>query len=139
MLVIESAPAPKGKRRKFLRTFPDLNDYIREIQRHWAAGTQMKRENTEIVRDIAAFSLQPKWHVPVKVLFRWYEEDNRRDIDNVAFAKKFILDGLVEADVLENDDQKHVVALRDEFYIDPKRPRVEVHITRADEEGWEQA
>lgn len=136
MLVIESAPAPRGKRNKFLRTFPGLNEYTRACRSHWALGDEMKSENTEIVRDIALMTRQPRWNVPVKILFRWYEEDDARDVDNVSFAKKFILDGLVEARVLDDDGQKFVPALRDEFYVDPKRPRVEVHITPADESGW---
>lgn len=137
-LVIESAPAPQGRRLRFLRTFPDLNDYTRALQRHWAAGAGMKRENTELVRDIACLTRQPSWDVPVKVLFRWYEENDQRDIDNVAFAKKFILDGLVEAGVLADDGQGDVVAVRDELYVDPDRPRVEIDITPADTEEWEQ-
>lgn len=137
-LVIESAPAPIGRRLRHLRTFPDLNDYTRALQRHWAAGAEMKREYTDLVRDLASVTRQPCWDVPVKMLIRWVEEDDRRDIDNVAFAKKFVLDGLVEAGVIADDDQAHVVAFRDEFDVDPDRPRVEVHITPADAEGWEQ-
>lgn len=138
MLVIESAPAPKGKRHKFLRTFPSLNDYTNACRSGWQAGNSMKADNTEIVSNIAELTHQPRWDVPVKILFRWYEEDSKRDIDNVAFAKKFILDGLVKANVIENDNQKFVTAFCDEFYVDKERPRVEVHITPADTREWEQ-
>lgn len=137
-LVIDSVRSTprKGRRTKFQRTFPDLNDYTSEYGRHWAAGAAMKREYTNLVRDLALLTRQPKWQVPVKVLFVWYEEDDARDIDNVAFAKKFILDGLVSAGVIKDDDRAHVRATQDRFPIDPNRPRVEVHLTPADEPGW---
>ena len=54
----------------------------------------------------------------------------RRDVDNIAFAHKFILDGLVSAGVLEGDSRKYVIGLQDEFpEPDPDNPRVEITIT----------
>lgn len=140
MLVIESQLATRrgrGRRTKYERTFPDLNDYQKKYAAHWAAGAAMKRDYTHLVRDLAVVTRQPKWCEPVKVLFVWVEEDDARDLDNVAFAKKFVLDGLVEAGVIEDDDRAHVTGWRDEFpRPDPQRPRVEVHLTPADSEGW---
>ena len=65
---------------------------------------------------------------PVRVSFLWVEKDKRRDLDNIAFAKKFILDGLVSAGVLENDNATRVIGLNDEFAYDKKNPRIEVVI-----------
>lgn len=51
-------------------------------------------------------------------VFRWTVKDRRKDKDNIAFAKKFILDGLVEAGILPNDGWEYVGGWIDEFYID---------------------
>lgn len=58
----------------------------------------------------------------------WYEKNKRRDPDNVAFAKKFILDSLVESGVLARDSQKYVSAFVDHFRVDPENPRIEIMI-----------
>lgn len=64
----------------------------------------------------------------VKVAFRWYEPNKRRDLDNICFAKKFILDALVNNQIIEADGWKGVVGFTDKFYIDKNNPRIEVDI-----------
>ena len=54
-----------------------------------------------------AAKVPPVSRYPVRILFRWYSKDSRKDIDNVAFAKTFILNGLVLAGVLTEDSRKH--------------------------------
>lgn len=65
---------------------------------------------------------------PVTIRFRWIEKNSRRDMDNIAFAKKFILDALVKKGVLQDDGWKWVRGFKDEFYIDKKNPRIEVEL-----------
>ncbi len=103
----------------------DLNTYINaeRTNRYVAAG--LKRSQTEIVAYYARHK-KPVPSYPVRVVYRWYMRDSRKDIDNVAFAKKFINDGLVEVGVLKGDSQRFVSAFRDEFYIDKENPRIEV-------------
>ena len=48
--------------------------------------------------------------------------------DNIAFAKKFIQDALVETGVLRNDGWSEIEGFTDNFALDPKNPRVEVTI-----------
>lgn len=63
------------------------------------------------------------------VRFSWFEGNRRRDKDNVAFAKKFVLDSLVESKVLESDGWDGVVSFEDRFLVgDPGEERVEVEI-----------
>lgn len=52
---------------------------------------------------------------PVKGKFIWIEENRKRDLDNVCFAKKFILDSLVQSGVLKDDNRKIVTGFIDEF------------------------
>lgn len=86
----------------------------------------MKRAETRRVASTADW-IEP-FTAPVRVSFLWVESSRRRDLDNIFFAKKFILDGLVAARVLEDDDARHVVALHDEIAYDSANPRVEVVI-----------
>ncbi|WP_417572124.1 RusA family crossover junction endodeoxyribonuclease [Paratractidigestivibacter faecalis] len=112
--------------------FPSLNDFISAERANRHVGAKMKRRETGRARDAAVAAGMPRFVGPVSVRFLWVERDRRRDLDNVAFAKKFVLDGLVEAGVLEDDGQRHVVALQDTFEVDPARPRVVVEVEDVD-------
>lgn len=93
--------------------FPSLNEYINACRTNAYKGAKMKKD---LQRDMSWYLRSvPKMNGRVHVHFRWQEENKRRDLDNVAFAKKFILDALVEAGILENDDRKHVSGFSDSF------------------------
>lgn len=114
--------------------FPSLNDYIAAERKNRHIAAKMKREETKRVADIAANSDMPTFQKPVHVYFTWVEPNRRRDIDNIAFAHKFILDGLVDAGVLKGDSQKYVTGFVDLFRVDKDNPHVSVLIT---DEYWE--
>lgn len=65
---------------------------------------------------------------PVSLVFSWYEPNKKRDKDNIAFAKKFILDSLVKSRILQGDGWKYVDGFSDKFYVDKNSPRVEVEM-----------
>ncbi len=66
---------------------------------------------------------------PCTIHYRWYEPNKRRDKDNVCgFGHKVIQDSLVECGVFKNDGWEDIKGFTDEFYIDKKKPRVEVYI-----------
>lgn len=114
--------------------FPSLNDYIAAERKNRHIAAKMKRDETKRVADIAANSDMPTFEKPVHVYFTWVEPNRRRDIDNIAFAHKFILDGLVDAGVLKGDSQKYVTGFVDRFRVDKDNPHVSVLIT---DEYWE--
>lgn len=64
----------------------------------------------------------------VRLAFTWYEPNRRRDYDNIATGKKFIIDGLVKSGILKKDNQKAMAGFTDLFGCDPIRPRIEVEI-----------
>lgn len=105
---------------------PSLNEYINAERTNKYAGATIKRNSTMMVLAYARKSKLEAIMTPVVLLFKWYMKDRRKDIDNVAFAKKFILDGLVKAGILYDDNQKWVKGFQDKFYIDKKKPRIEV-------------
>lgn len=111
-------------------TMPGLNDFMREANRSRYDGARMKRRETERAR-LCAMGL-PYFPGRVRVLFTWVERDRRRDPDNVAFAKKFVFDGLVAAGVIQNDSPRYVAGFEDRFAVDPRDPRVEVVVVDAE-------
>lgn len=108
---------------------PGLNEYTKENRAHRIAGAKMK-EDAE--RYITVFiknqHLKP---IPgrVHLIFRWFEPNNKRDPDNVAFAKKFILDALVANRIIEGDGRKYIHGFEDYIETDNKNPRIEVEIS----------
>jgi Holliday junction resolvase RusA-like endonuclease len=93
--------------------FPSFNEYVNECRKNKYAGGSMKKK---IQKDISLFiNRLPKYDKPIKIHFHWIEGNKRRDLDNVAYAKKFILDTLVACGKLENDNRNYVYAFTDSF------------------------
>lgn len=94
---------------------PGLNEYVRACRSGPYVGAKMK-EKTQ--RDIGWYLLDlPEIRGPVEIRFTWVEKTRRRDFDNVAFAKKFILDELVQLGKLEDDSRRFVKGFTDSFQI----------------------
>lgn len=92
---------------------PSLNEYTRECRRNKYAGAKMKKN---IENDISLFiNRLPRFEKPVIIHFHWVEENKKRDLDNIAFAKKFILDALVKQGKLKDDNRRCVTAFTDTF------------------------
>ena len=70
----------------------------------------------EIGYHILAAKLEPCTN-KVDIDFIWYEASRRRDPDNIASAKKFVLDALVQYGILQNDKHDHVGNFTDTFHI----------------------
>ena len=92
---------------------PSLNDYVLACRANRYSAASMKKD-AETKISWYLYSL-PKIEKPVLIHFHWKEGNRKRDIDNVAFAKKFILDALVRCGKLQNDDNRFVVGFRDTF------------------------
>jgi len=123
----------KGKELRFMKLIiqgelPSLNQYIAAMNRNRYVGAKMKRDSTEIVRWTAFEQKLSVRTEPVYFHFHWVMKNKRMDLDNVAFAKKFILDGLIEAGVLYDDSQKWVKGFKDTFEVDKKNPHIEVNM-----------
>ena len=111
---------------------PGLNDYTKECRTNKFAGAQMKKK---IEYEIWLYIMQQLKGVsiknPVFITFTWVEENGKRDLDNICFAKKFILDALVKAGILENDNKSHISSFTDKFeYADKSKVIVELEETK---------
>ena len=94
---------------------PSLNEYTRANRSNQYIGARMKKI-TEY--EICFFiNRLPKFEKPIRITFIWVEKDKRRDYDNIAFAKKFILDALQKCGKLENDNRKWVTGFTDKFEL----------------------
>lgn len=92
---------------------PSLNQYINECRKNRYAGATMK---AAVEKDLALYiNKLPTYENPIKIHFLWIEGNKRRDLDNVCFAKKFILDCMVKCGKLKNDNRKCVTGFTDSF------------------------
>ena len=68
------------------------------------------------MQEIGLFLMKlPRFEKPIHITFTWIEANKKRDLDNVAFAKKFILDAMVKYKKLKDDNRKFVTGFTDKF------------------------
>lgn len=111
----------------------DLNRYVNAERSNRFQAAKIKKENTYrcAVAIKAAMNEGLKIYdeeLPLDFRFRWYVPNKRKDKDNIAFAKKFILDGMLQSGLIENDGWKQVGNFKDEFYVDKENPRVVIEL-----------
>lgn len=112
---------------------PGLNEYIDACRRNRHAGANFKQRDQDYVawwirQEIKGYKIK----VPVSMVYRWYEKDRRRDLDNISsYGRKVIQDALVQCKILPDDGWKYITGFKDEFYVDRKYPRIEVELWEA--------
>ena len=130
-------PGAQGQLERFAFSvpgkLPSLNDFIRVERANRFAAASLKRRAHEQV--LAALGEHPSFTEPVTVFFAWYRPDKRTDKDNVAFAKKFVLDALQIAGVIPNDTWNLCTPYDTAFAIDKANPRTEITITTDEKTG----
>lgn len=94
-------------------------------------GAKFKQEVEEVIgwsiRQALASKTLHKVSGAVMVRFEWHERTKKRDADNIASAKKFILDALVKMRVLPDDSRKYVKGFYD-VIVDDKTDFVKVEL-----------
>jgi hypothetical protein len=104
--------------------FEGMNEIVALAKQHWGAYAEMKKTNTmRVWSAIKVARIQPVTK-PVTVSFLWICKDRRRDKDNLASGKKFILDGLELAGIVRRDSWKLIAGFSDSFEVDKKHPGV---------------
>ena len=106
-----------------------LNQYIAAMNISLYMGNKVKQDDTD------ACHWQIKRHKPpkpyagrYKVHFHWVTKDEYTDADNVAYAKKAVLDSFVKCGILKDDSRKYINGFIDTFDVDPRNPRIEIQI-----------
>lgn len=96
----------------------DLNRYINAFNRNRFLANNIKQtETTAVSAKCKEQEIKPIDY-KVRIDFYWYVKNKKKDPDNVSFSKKFILDGVVKAGVLENDGMKQIEGFTDHFIVD---------------------
>lgn len=95
--------------------FLDLNKYINAERTNRFMAAKLKKDMT------ALFEREFINHEPINgrfaMSFNWYMKNKRKDPDNIAFQKKFILDGMIKAGVIQNDNINTVIGFCDNFIV----------------------
>lgn len=110
---------------------PHLNLYINKERTNRFMAAKIKKEATELVAWQAKKYAGQVKEYPVSVICTWYVAPNRGkypDPDNICFATKFVLDGLVHAGVLEDDTVKQIESISHEFVLGQESDRVEIQL-----------
>lgn len=110
--------------------FVGLNEFYRMDR--WEQHEAKREHDGRVAAAAKAAGLRP-FKGRVRYAVTWYEANRRRDLDNVAFGKKFIQDGLVKAGVLHNDTHHEIAGFEDSFAYDARNPRIVVEIWEVEE------
>lgn len=101
-----------------------LNEYIKaERSTYRWKGSDIKRQETNTVAMLV--KKYPKIDYKADVYFTWHLPDKKKDPDNIAFAQKFIFDGLMKAGLIENDGHKQINSIH-HYYVWDKQIGVNV-------------
>ena len=92
---------------------PSFNEYVNLCRTNKYKAARFKRRTEDEI--MLFLGRLPRFEKPVKIDFLWIESNKRRDLDNVCFAKKFILDALVKSGKITDDNSKYVQGFTDRF------------------------
>ena len=108
----------------------DLNHFIAANNANrYKAALIKKAETYRVASEIRAAKV-PKITSPmVEMICTWYTKDRKKDSDNIMFATKFLMDGMVMAKILPNDTRAYTGSFVHHFETDRLRPRVEIEIS----------
>lgn len=112
--------------------FTDLNKYINAERGHFSKAAKIKQQETSAVY-FECFGKLPVSEYPVHIHFFWRLKNDKVDPDNTAFAKKYVLDGMVEGRVLEGDSWKFIRSFADDFEVKPDDVGVIVAVYKFEE------
>lgn len=112
--ILEDYLANRGYKFTLELSLCDLNTYIdAERTNRFKAANIKKRD-----QKMCEWLLPKKRFDKVFIVFKWFVKNKRKDPDNIAFSKKFILDAMVSTGILKNDGQNQIVGFLDLFAND---------------------
>ena len=90
---------------------PSLNQYIQACRTNAYKGNQLKQVEQRTCEVYIKNALRGRRiYRPVKIYYKWYEKDTRRDLDNISsMGRKIIQDALVATGAIANDGWKQIV------------------------------
>ncbi|MBP3573247.1 MAG: hypothetical protein J6J71_01415 [Prevotella sp.] len=103
----------KTSKIKITGKLPSLNEYIGACRTNAHVGARMKQDVEQMIM-LQLAKMKPITS-PVFIHFLWHEQTRRRDKDNVAAGKKFILDAMQKSGKLINDNNNYIKGFADTF------------------------
>lgn len=118
-----------------LSQLPSLNEHDKANRGNKYGGASMKKKATNVCKIYILKAMNEGLKVndfPMNLKFVWYAKNRRVDKDNLAFAKKYIFDGMIKANLIQNDNWQTIGNWTEEFYTDKENPRVEIEEIKGD-------
>ena len=107
--------------------FPKLNEMIGDARRHWSISAKKKKEFTELAR-VQCLRLK-RITKPCELSFHWFYS-SKHDFDNISSGgRKHVIDGLVAAGKLSDDNNKWVIGFGKESFTMVKKGQEKVVVT----------
>ncbi len=102
---------------------PTLNEMIRTARGNKYAAAAQKKKYTDLVASEIMVQTYPTHYQfdAISLDITWIETKKKRDPDNVFAAVKFILDGMVAADIINDDDRDHVASITNRIAVSDSR------------------
>lgn len=113
---------------------PTLNEYTNANRANRYGGAALKKDTEQKICLHLKEQGIVKLETPVYFIYTWICKDRRKDKDNIAFAKKFIQDALVDVGVIPNDKWDCIEGWSDKFDVCKESPGVMVEIYECSEE-----
>lgn len=113
-----------------LKGIPTLNEHDKANRGNRYGGASMKKKATNLCAMYVKKAMNKGFKfddLPVNLKFDWYVKNRRKDKDNIAFAKKYIFDGMIQAGLIDNDGWKQIGNWEETFDVD-KDERVEISV-----------
>jgi hypothetical protein len=88
---------------------PTLNEIIGSARQNRFASAVLKKKWTKLIADASREQGVIRVKGEVYLEYVWRVKNRRRDQDNITAAQKYILDGLVLAQIIEEDNLKIVL------------------------------
>lgn len=104
--------------------FESINEYINKCRTNVYVANKIKQQETNL--SALAFSRIPKiTKYPIRLVFRWHIKSKIADLDGR--LPKNIIDGLVKAKKIPNDNVKYIQEIV-HTYIEDKKDYVEIEL-----------
>ena len=106
-----------------------MNQTVNNAKRHWSLYAKEKKAWTDRVWAEAKAGKLRTQTPPVRLRFTWHMVNMKRDPDNLlGVATKYVLDGLVKANIIPDDSPKYIHSFEDVFVLDRDNPRIVIDL-----------
>lgn len=107
---------------------PTMNEIIKANRTNIYVGSIQKKRYTNLVMMECMAQEIAKVDGKIDLHITFCCKDKRIDKDNCIASTKFILDGLIKANVIKNDGWDEIGNIRYDFMIDKKHPCIYIEL-----------